>query len=397
MAYVLNKKIITKRIIDVLVDFLKQNLSRNRLYRHVDISDRFPLEQVQIPMVVIRSVTNNQRRIHFDDFMEDYHSRVTLVPVQADDNLYGNNMAQVNLPETLDYDPRWPWDVSVGYPSGTDITQTIFTSGNVFNSGVDTGIIITVPGSGTFDPSSIMFADENRQSVGSPSLITGNNTYTLTLSQAVTNDQFYLNVTGTDMTGTVALAVEPNQMIVNGSGIASGLSGTRIFMSDILFAGDQYQLNTTPNEELAYAIYGGIYNMSISIDCYARTTIEAEELGDIIEDILTARKLDFYDRTGASITSQSQGGGTEREYANEHLFQTSVSIELFKEWQEYRSVTTILSASGTAIPNGIYSGTYVAPGVYTITALDQAGVDAYFSSYVGWSGTGANIQTFQIN
>lgn len=398
MAYVLSKTIVTKRIIDVLVDFLKQNLSRNRLYRDTDISDRFGLEQVKIPRVIIRSVTNNQRRTDFGDFMDDYYSRVELIPITADSNLYGNNVQPVNLPKTLDYDPRWPWDISIGVPSGTDISATIFTTGNTFNSGIDTGIIITVPGPDNFDPSSIAFADEFLQPAGFPSLITGTNSYTLTVGQTstATHDQMFLNVTGTDMTGTVALAVEPNQMIIDGSGIAPGLSGTKIYMGDILFAGDQYVLNTTPVQTLTYEIFGGIYNMSISMDCYARSTIEAEELGDLIQRILVEKKLDFYDRTGASITAQSQGGGSEREYVNEHLFQTSVSIELFKEWQDYKSLTIIQSASGTAIPNGIYSGTYMAPGVYTITQLTDATVNSYFNSYVGISPSGT-IETFQID
>lgn len=380
MPYVLNRSVITKRIIDMLVGSMREWISRNRLYRHTDISDRFALEAAQIPCVIVRGVSNTQKRIDTQDFIQDLEGRVELIPISADNNLFGNNVQQVNLPDNVSYDPRWPWDNSVGVPSGLDIANAIYTSGTVSNSGINTGIIITVPGSATFDPTSIVTATEYSGAFYG-SVVSGTRDYSLALSLNQNQDQFYLLVSGTDViisgtptTGIVALPVEPNQFIVDGSGVAPGLTGTQLLMSDVLYAGDQYQLKTFNTPELTYAIYGGIYNMSVSFECYARTTIEAQELGDLMQRFLVERKLYFYDEYGVSITSWSQGGQSEREYVNEHIFQTSVSSDMFIEWHDYRSLDVITSSSGIAIPYGNYVTNYSPPSVYTKVVPYQNGV-----------------------
>jgi len=401
--YTLNRNIITKRIIDLTVELLKEYLAQSRLYRHTDVSDRFALEAVQIPCIVVKSVSNTQKRVHFDDFMDDVNGKVELVPLVADDNIYGNNVEQVNLPESVDYDPRWPFDISIGYPSGTDINQTVYTSGTVTNSGVDTGIIISIPPPSTFNPTSISTAIQYYAET-QPWSITGTNNYNMAMSINSAKDQFYLAISGTDITGTfappylnmgtgiVGFPVDPNQVVVDGSGVAAGLSGTQIILSDVLFAGDQYQLNTYPTDRFLYEVYGGIYNISISFDCYARTTIEAQELGDLVQRILVEKKHKFYDKYGVAMTSWSQGGQSEREYVNDHLFTSSISSDMFIEWHEYRSLETITGASGTAIPYGIYSGVYQPPGTYTYGSTNPS-VPGYFSLYNQLSGTSGPLVT----
>lgn len=399
MAYNLNRSVISKRLIDILINFLKGYLSRNRLYQNTDVSDRFSLEAVQIPCVVIKGVSNSQKRIHFDDFIEDYDSRVQLIPIVADNNIFGNNMTQVNLPDNVNYDPKWVWDNTVGLPSGLDINKAVYTSGTVTDTGTNTGIIITVPGPNTFDPTSISFADEI-EGAYSPSVITGTNTYNMAIALNQAQDQMYLVVSGTDMIAPVSLPVDANQLIIDGSGIAAGLSGTRIYMSDVLFVGDQYQLKTYPNKTPTYSIYGGIYNANMTFECYAKTTLEAEELGDLVESILVERKLELYDRHGITSTSWGQGGGSEREYVNEYIFQSTVTSEMMKEWHEYRSITLITGASGIGIPYGIYSGIsnptgpsgstligYLAPGIFTQTNFSMPNVPNYFKTYLTVSGT----------
>jgi hypothetical protein len=385
MSYSLNRSVIAKRLIDITIGFLRGYLSRNRLYQHVDVSDRFSFEQVQIPCVVVKSVSNTQKRIHFDDFIEDYESRVKLTPIIADNNIFGNNMNQVNLPDNVSYDPRWSFDTTIGIASGTDINATVYTSGTVTNTGTNTGIIITVPGANTFDPTSISFADEI-EGAYSPSVITGTNTYYLAIALNQAQDQMYLVISGTDMVSGVSIPVEANQLIVNGSGVAPGLSGTRIYLADVLFVGDQYQLDTYPDKIPTYSIYGGIYNANMTFECYAKTTIEAEELGDLVESILVERKLELYDRHGITSTSWGQGGGSEREYVNEYIFQSTVTSEMMKEWHEYRSIDLITGASGIGIPYGLYSGTYVPPGVYTQEDTGVPNVPYYFSLYPVASG-----------
>jgi len=403
--YTLNRSIITKRIIDLTVELLKENLAKSRLYQHTDVSDRFALEAVQIPCVVVKSVSNNQKRVHFDDYIDDVNGKVDLIPFSADDAIYGNNVEQVNLPTDVNYDPRWPFDISIGYPSGTDINQTVYTSGAVTNSGVDTGIIISIPAPSTFEPTSIVNATEYAGTDG-PWSITGTNNYNLAVSINSAKDQFYLAVSGTDITGTfappylnmgtgiVGFPVDPNQVIVDGSGLAAGLSGTQIIMSDVLFAGDQYQLITYPTNRFLYEVYGGIYNISIAFDCYARTTIEAQELGDLVQRIFVEQKHKFYDKYGVVITSWNQGGQSERDYVNDHLFTSSVSSDMFIEWHEYRGLPTITAASGIALPNGVYAGIYEPVGVYTYQGTTPI-VPGYFNSNILF--TGSTILPFQVS
>ena len=412
-----NRSIITKRIIDLASGFLKEYIAHSRLYQNTEVTDQMPLVPAQVPLIVINGTTNNQRRIHFDDFIQDAYGKVKLIPIAADDTLFGNNEVQVNLAATVSYDPRWPWDPTTGYPSGTDITNTVYQSAP-FNSGVSTGIIVTIPPASTYNPTSISTA-VTYGGVNSTWSITGTNTYNVAVSLNQANDQYYLAFSGNDITGTfvppyinmgtgvVGIPVDVNQIIVDGSGIAAGLSGTQISLSDVLYAGDQYQIQTYPNNQFLYEIYGGIYDISMTFNCFHRTTLEAEELGDLVERIMVEKKLHFFDRYGVSFTSWSQGALANREYVNNHIFQSSVTVQGFVEWHDFRMLPLITSVSGNAIPTGIYwdinpsFGTpggfspnmYQAPGVYALKGTDPI-VPGYFGSETGFSGSG--ILPFQL-
>lgn len=485
--FILNHSIVTKKIIDLLVEFLRQNARGNRLYQQTQVTDRFSLEDVRIPAVIVRNVSNTQRRTHSDDFIDDITGRVELVPITADSNLVGSNLIRTNLADSLDYDPRWAFDPTIGYPTGTDITQAIFTSqtGGSFNSGVTTGMIITLPPPNTFDPSSLIWALEATRPDGTPNpidptfrtvnatglilethsnvgysqtasgsafdiqiplnlsvLTTGihnvysgnNNTsgvfpttgvgingagwfqsgtslywsngsytnfsgasaagqiplsgnsygvdysysgpdvHTIAVALSSTQDQFYLIYSGISIPtsgNTVIQAVQPDQFIINASGLVPGLSGTIIKLNDVLWAGDQYQALTFKNDVLTYAVYGGIYDMSITFECYANSTIEAQELGDMIERFLVEKKKQPYDMAGFNLTGWAQGGQSEEEYINDHIFSTSVNADGFRFWQEYRGLDIITSVSGTAIPGGFFnnSGQYIGPGVETVLTV----------------------------
>ncbi len=384
---------ITKRLIDLMVPFFRRHAMQNRLYQHTDFSDRFDLTQVQVPCVIVRTVSNNQRRIAPDDFIDDVHEKVQLVPIQADNNLVGNNVHKVNLPSSIDYDPKYPWDNTIGVATGTDIVKTIFTTGTSadFESGTNTGIIINVPPPTTFEPTSLLYARECPILEGTPPVVAptgGTGTYTIAVALNSTQDQFYLVFSGNDISGTRILPVEPNQFIINGSGIAPELTGTAFKMNDILWAGDQYQIRIFDTDQFVYAKYGGIYNHTISFECYARSTIEAQELGDLVEKFLVEKKKEPYDSDGFVLTEWSQGGQSERDYINEHLFQTAVSCQGFVQWGELRSVDIISSASGIAIPIGGVEGVpYFGPGVETLTKFNNPTYEGGLTVYPPVTGT----------
>ncbi len=366
------QKLIAKKIIDSMVNFLRVQSRTSRLYQHTQITDRFSLEAAKIPSIIIRSTSNTQRRIDTTDFITDYQGRVKFIPIKADDDLVGNNLERVNLPQTLDYDPRWAFDPTIGYPTGTDITNAVFTNstGSNFGSGVTTGAIITLPPPNTFEPSSINWGLETYRLDGTANPIdpiNGTGTHTIAVALSADQEQFYLVYSGDSISGTVVQPVDPDQFIVNASGLVPGLSGTAIKLSDVLWAGDQYRIETYDTDQLVYGIYGGIYDISISFECYATSTIEAQELGDLVESFLVEKKKNPYDLAGINLINWSQNSGGELEYLTGHIFQSSVTVDLFVFWQEYRPVEIITSASGTAISSGIYSltGAYVAPSVYT--------------------------------
>lgn len=485
--FILNDAVVTKKIIDLLVEFLRNNAKRNKMYEHTHVSDRFNLEQVRIPAIIVKNVSNTQRRIHYDDFIDDITGKFELVPISGDNSLVGNNLIRTNLPNSLDYDPRWPLDPTIGYPTGIDITQAVYTSqtGGSFNSGVTTGMIITLPPPEEFDPSSFVYALEAPRLDGTANPITtfsrtvnstgllfegyanenysqtasgtslsvtlnyssvlpltalssginavysGNNTgsgmfpytgtginqagwyqsgnalywsngsyadfsgasaagqvpmsgqtywvdysysgpdvHTIAVALSADQSQFYLIYSGNSIltsSKTVIQPVELSQYIVNASGLVPGLTGTVMKLNDVLYAGDQYQALTFPTEQLTYAVYGGLYEMTVNFECYANSTLEAQELGDLVEKFLVERKKAPYDANAFNLTAWSQGGQGEEEYINDHIFSTSVSVDGFRFWQEYRGLDIITGVSGIAIPTGFYnnSGTYVPPGVMT--------------------------------
>ena len=466
MGYKLNRAILTKKIIDLMVGFLRENTTRNRLYAHAEVTDQFTLMQSRIPCVVVKQTTNEQQRVHFDDFICDIDGHTELIPITGDSYLFGNNVQQVNLPSGLDYSPVWPWDNTVGTPSGTDIVKTIYTSGVISDSGINTGIIINVPAPQSFSPQSILYSldypkIENISQVtpqvvsyvtmtgvgtttGTGTTIIGTGTSAITgtaigtgtmtvigmdiigntgtiigsgdvtgivngtitgtiigtgsMSGIVTNtgtvaitglysvavglnlaqNQFNLIFSGNNFTGTVIMPVEPNQYIVHASGLISGLSGTVMKMADVLWAGDQYLVRVTNEEELLYGLYGGIYNISMSFDCMAKSTIETQELADFVERFFVEKKFDLWDIYGIELKTWSQGGQTEKAYINEPFFSIPISITLFVEWHEYRSVDVITGASGLAIPTGGYFTPYWPPGVYA-NVVNYPGKTIYYS------------------
>lgn len=450
-----------------MVGFVRDNSTKNRLYAHTEVTDQFSLLQSRIPCIVVKQTTNDQQRIHFDDFIDDIRGQTELIPITGNSLLFGNNIRQVNLPNQLDYNPTWPFDNTMGIPSGTDITKTIFTSGNITDSGVNTGIIINVPGPQNFEPQSIIYALDLPKDPGAPSLvanqsmpyatitgigtlfgtgtaivtsgtgtinininggltgsgnlttsvfvypyITGNigdiqtfygigsivglvtgtypgtgtmfgsgtmtgvitstgtiqctGLYTTAVGLNNAQDQFFIIYSGNTFSGTVSMSIEPNEYIVNASGAVPGLSGTTMKLSDVLWAGDQYQVSVTNEERFLYGLYGGIYNISMSFDCIAKSTIETQELADLVERFFVEKKFDLWDLYGIELKTWAQGGQTEKAYINEPFFSIANSVTLFVEWHEYRSYDIITGATGLAIPFGGYlAPVYWPPAVYT--------------------------------
>jgi len=553
-GFSLNDSVITKKVIDLLVHFIRKNAKRSRLYEQTKVTDRFSLEAVRIPAVIVKNVSNTQRRTDYTDFIHDVHGRIELVPISGDNTLVGNNIIRTNLPESLDYDPRWAFDPTIGFPSGYgfsgngfvgtgtipanpsyDITEVVFTSqtGGNFSPDITTGIVVTLPPPATFEPSSMLYGLDAARSNGSngpdvpnpivpnfrtvnisglilethnnttftPSasgnfevplnlnvlpifkpvtidytwpgnptnslfvfgavatsginaVYSGNNTtfgtypfsgvgingagwfqsgssigwtngayatyaaavtagqipasgsiygvdynyqgpdvHNIAVALNDTQDQFYLIYSGISLGGsTVMQPVEPGQYIVNASGLVPGLTGTVIKLNDVLWAGDQYQALTWNTTIPTYAVYGGLYEISIQFECYANSTVEAQELGDLVQNFLVEYKKQPYDLDAFNFTAWSQGGQGEEDYINDHIFSTSVSADGFRFWQEYRGVDVISNICMTAIPTGYYTlgtGTscptlvpvnfakesYIAPGVESIVTTTNPVVD----------------------
>jgi len=374
MAYILNRSVITKRIIDLFVQFLRENFATNKLYQNTKITDRFSLTAAQIPCIIVRNTSNTQRRVHFDDLVEQIYSQVELIPLSTDNNLVGNNIERVNLPATVDWNPVRPFDQSIPMASGTDINVTILTSGTApYNeSTYTTGIIITVPSSNTYQPVSLVYAVEQTRLDGTPSPITSGVSYNLAIGMDQPNDQFYLMYSGVGISGINALPITGNEYILNPSGMQSGVA---IKVGDVLFAGDQYQLNFYGDSTYIADRFGGIYNITLNFDCYAETTIEIQELTDFVERFLVEKKFDLYDLAGINLTSWSMGGQTEQAHVNEYIFQTSVTCECFNEWFDIRSLALVSSSVASAqptrrgiVPTGTYWANVPLSGIGTMSS-----------------------------
>jgi len=371
MAYVLNRQIITKKIIDLFVDFLRSHLGESKIYETTKVSDRFAYDSAQVPCVIIRNTSNTSQRVHYDDFIEDIYSRVQLIPISTDNNIVGNNAQRINIPAHVEENNLWPWDATVGIPSGTDISRTIFTntSGNYNVTDISTGIIITVPSASTFIPQSIERVEEvkryNEYSLLEyPSSITSEITYSLAIG--LSNNQFYLLYSGTNFSGVHSQTISAEQVLNN----ATDMSGVSIRFNDTLYAGDQYVIKTYPSEAYVGERFGGIYDVNINFDVYGMSTIETQELCDLIQRFLVERKFDLWDRVGFTAKSWSKGGESEQPHLNEYIFKASLTTDGIVEWHEDRMDIYPL-VSGLSIysfPTGSYTDTILISGESYIQA-----------------------------
>ncbi len=391
-------KIISKKIVDALIDFFREKSSKNRLYESVKITDSFPQESANIPYVIISQNSNTQKRNDFTDFWRDNYNRVQLIPLLADNDLVGNNAQRVNLPQTIDFNPMWAWDTSVPLPSGSDISKVLFTSGTgpFDTQNISTGVIITVPKANTFEPTSIERAQEAIQIDPFTNLPVSNNMPDTEWVMAIgrTNNQFYLIYSGTAFSGNTysgisSLPVSPDDFLINPPNMPSGVS---IKLNDVLSDGDQYILRTFTDPNFISERFGGLYNISLTFDVGALSTIERDEISDMIERFLVENKYDLYNSYGISLLSWSKGGNTQEPHlTNDYLYKSNISTEALVEWHEDRGITLIDSLSVVAIPIGYlvnFSGsTYYAPGVYfPNVSYNNTIVNSPFSSIVVPSG-----------
>ncbi len=257
----LYRNVVTKSLINLFIDFIKENISTNKLYQNIKVTDRFSYESAGIPCVIIRQTTNTQRRTDYWDFIDDYYGKVALIPVSGNNTIIGNNTQRVNLPIQIDWNPTWAWDTSIPLPSGTDISETLFTSGTTYNTtDITTGIIIQLPPPTEFIPISIENAVEveRRDSFSGilePSVLT-DKVYNLAIG--ITGEQFYLIYSGTGMNSLATLPIAPEQNLVD----APGISGVSIKFNDVLYAGDQYVLKTFAESQFIAEIFGGIWKIA---------------------------------------------------------------------------------------------------------------------------------------
>jgi len=392
-----NRSFITKKIIDLMIDFLRENFQLNRLYNNIKITDRFSMTAAQLPCIIVRQTTNSAKRTHFDDFMFDVVGRAKLTPVSADNDLVGNNIQRTNLPLTVDWTPLRPFDDSIGIPNGYDISEVVFTSGTApYPSGNDsTGIIITIPPPTTFTPSSILYIKEtpiNQFYYPGTQSINYSGTFNAAIGR--TADQFYFIYSGSNFSGVNVLPVSPDEYLVN----PSGMSGVTIQLNDVLFAGDQYQIETYAEDEFIAERYGGRYDITINFDLYADSTLELQELADFTEQFLVQKKFDLWDKAGFNTTEWSKGSESEKAYLNEFIFQASITTAGFTEWFEDKSADLVSSIVAYSIPIGGYDASgnsvqmlfFVPSGTSGLSALPA---DAFDGGIWGLPPSGLPIMT----
>ena len=352
---VTSKKIWTKKIIDLFVDFLRENVSKNKVYQTTKVSDRFSYETAQIPCVIIRNTSNTVRRTDFTDFLLDVQSRVQLIPISTDNNIVGSNFERVNIPSHVEQNTLWPWDPTVGIPSGTDINKTLYTSisGNYNVNDVTTGIIITIPSASTFIPQSIERAEEinnfdyySQQQLAST--ITSGNTYDLVIG--LSNAQYYMLYSGSSFSGSYICPIYQEQILNN----PSGMSGVSIYFNDLLYPGDRYQIRTFEDETYVCERYGGMIDHTINFDVYGMSTIETQELCDIIERFLVEKKYELWDRVGFTAKSWSKGGESEQPHLNEYIFKANITTDGILEWHEDKGIQVISGMTIYSFPAGSY-------------------------------------------
>jgi hypothetical protein len=61
--------LITKRMVNLLIDFLRENVNKSKLYENTKVSNVFSMETAQIPCVIIRQTSNEVRRIHSNNII----------------------------------------------------------------------------------------------------------------------------------------------------------------------------------------------------------------------------------------------------------------------------------------------------------------------------------------
>ena len=348
-----NRRYITKKIIDLMIDFLRDNFKYNRLYNNINVTDRFSMTAAQLPCIIVRQTTNSATRTDYSDYMFDNFGRVQLTPLSADDDLVGNNIVRTNLPMTVDWSPLRPFDDSLPISPGYDIAEVAFTSGTgPFPSGAtSTGVIITIPPPTTFMPSSILYIKEtpiNQWYYPGQESVNYSGTFSAAIGR--TGPQFYFIYSGSTFSGVNVLPVSPDEYLVN----PSGMSGVTIQLSDVLFAGDQYEIQTFIEDQFISERYGGKYDITISFDLYADSTLELQELTDFAESFLVQKKFDLWNKAGFNTNEWSKSSESEKAYLNEFIFQSSITIAGFTEWFEDRSSDVVTSIRVYPLPIGGY-------------------------------------------
>jgi hypothetical protein len=277
------------------------------------------------------------------------------------------NYERVNLPNYIEENNLFPWDTDTPNISGTDIANTLFTniSGNYNTTDQTTGIIITVPQPNNFEPQSIERIEEIKifneyTYMQNPTTVQEG---IVDLAIAIDNEQFYMIYSGTTLSGINTLPIYAEQVLND----APGLSGVSIKFNDVLYAGDRYQIRTYSGETFISERFGGIYDITISFDIYAMSTIEIHELSDLIQQFFVVKKFDLWDKAGFTIKTWTKSGESETQHLNEYIYKSSLNISGMVEWHEDRGILLLDSFTVSAIPYGsFYSGTYVPIGVSSI-------------------------------
>lgn len=92
--------------------------------------------------------------------------------------------------------------------------------------------------------------------------------------------------------------------------------------------------------------YVGAYNSSITLQVNAGSTLEREELVNLLHIILAESGRDTLYMRGVFVKSVNVGGQSEVEYRNDYIFQQTVTIDAYSEWRRIIPVGETLEAIG---------------------------------------------------
>lgn len=124
----------------------------------------------------------------------------------------------------------------------------------------------------------------------------------------------------------------------------SGQSSNQIVPGAIIAFGEKVQVGSVgvvgvmKNREIVAEIFGGKWNVSMSLNCFARDPDTIQEISDWLSGVILAYLKPRLDLDGQALTDFSFGGKARTVYmeGGEEYYSRSLSFSLLTDWEAYR-------------------------------------------------------------